>query len=231
MWLDDFLQFGRADLLRGYRFEVKIPLDIGQFAELRQCLYQNGLFPRRAYDDRLVNSIYMDTFDRVDYTDNTSGIGDRIKTRFRWYGSDLSQLVLERKIKTNKASRKEIFSLKNLDNLHPGKRAEADRLLQQNRDVLPLALIGPIFPALEVNYKRQYYTLDTDLRMTIDTDQMFKGLRPSPQSSFSKSPVHTVVEFKFPAEQRLRMQQMLQNLPFRVFRHSKYVVGTEVSSR
>ena len=139
--------------------------------------------------------------------------------------------MLERKIKSNKASRKEQFSLNNTDDIYPVRRSDLDRLMRKNRDVLPMVMMGQMFPVLEVRYQRQYLTLGKDLRMTIDTNQMFKGLRPSPQSSFSKSPVHTVVEFKFPATQRLRMQEAIQNLPFRVFRHSKYVIGTEVTSQ
>lgn len=224
-----FLKLTRPDLLRDHRFEVKVPLDIGQFAVLRQHLYQAGLFPKQAFADRIVSSVYFDTFERTDYDDNISGIGDRLKTRIRWYNDDLSQLVLERKIKSNKASRKEQTPLSNSDALYPGERSDWAALLRENREVLSHMCASPLYPALEVRYLRQYFTLGANLRMTIDTEQMFKGLRPYPQSTFSRSPVHSIVEFKYPAIDRIKMQRMLQNLPFRVFRHSKYVIGTEVT--
>ena len=224
-----FFKLARPDLLSEYRFEVKVPLDVGQYTVLHQHLYQNGLFPKRAFADRTVNSIYFDTFDRNDYADNISGVGDRLKTRIRWYDGNLSALVLERKIKSNKASRKEQKPLTNAGNIYPGERSNCEQLAQENRDVVAIAFASPVFPVLEVQYQRRYFTLGPDLRMTVDTDQMFKRLQPHPQSRFSRSTVHSVVEFKFPAGDRIKMQRMLQNLPFRVFRHSKYVIGTEVT--
>lgn len=217
-----------GNVLDEYRFELKIPLDIHQYHGFKQCLYQIGLYPRRVYESRIISSIYLDTAEYVDYDDNISGIGQRRKTRIRWYNDNISDLVLERKIKANKASRKELYPLNNPNLIIPTSPSLLRELLAENRDIPVRILSERLVPSLEVQYKREYFMLDNDLRMTMDVDQKFKRLSPSIQSNYSRSPVFSVVEFKFPATSRLKMQRVLQGIPFRVFRHSKYVIGTEV---
>lgn len=220
-----------SNSLEDFRFELKIPLDVDQYHQFKQSLYQIGIYPRKIYEARQISSIYLDTLDYGDYMDNISGIGRRRKTRIRWYNDDISKLVLEFKIKSNKASRKELYPLSNPNLITPNTPALLRSLTDDNRNIIPKLLSEPMMPSLEVQYMREYFMLDTDLRMTIDVDQKFKRLTPNIQSSFSRSPVFSVVEFKFPATARLKMQRILQDIPFRVFRHSKYVIGTEVSAQ
>ena len=213
--------------LNDYRFEIKMPLDRMQYEDFIPHLYKLGLFPSSPFPDRRINSVYFDTSDFSDYIDNTSGIGIRRKTRIRWYNGDLSELTLEQKIKANKASRKETERLTNAGLIEPHTKAGLRKILDENDTTLETLKMSPLFPVLEVQYDRQYYMLDTDLRMTIDLKQKFKRLHPAPVSHFVNSPVYAVVEFKYPAADRLRMQAMIRDLPFRIFRHSKYVIGLE----
>ena len=83
-------------------------------------------------------------------------------------------------------------------------------------------------PIIQVEYDREYFLLNEELRMTIDVNQKFKKLYPFQSQTFMNSPVTCVAEFKYPASKRLMMQSMLRNLPFRVFRHSKYVIGNDL---
>jgi len=213
--------------LNDYRFEIKMPLDRMQYEDFIPHLYKLGLFPSSPFPDRRINSVYFDTSDFSDYIDNTSGIGIRRKTRIRWYNGDLSELILEQKIKANKASRKETERLTNAGLIEPHTKAGLRKILDENDTTLETLKMSPLFPVLEVQYDRQYYMLDTDLRMTIDLEQKFKRLHPAPVSHFVNSPVYAVIEFKYPAADRLRMQAMIRDLPFRIFRHSKYVIGLE----
>lgn len=226
----NFFQNDPDGRLAEYRFEIKMPLDAGQYAHFTECLYQNDLYPQKAFEDRTVNSIYLDTIDRQDYADNISGIGDRRKTRIRWYNDDLSSVVLERKIKSNKASRKELYPLSNPDLILPTKRSALAQLLKENKAIPTRIRAEPLYPVLQVQYAREYYLLQKDLRMTVDVGQQFKDLCYSTSSRFTKSPVHSVVEFKFPAVYREKMQRILNNIPFRIFRHSKYVIGTDATT-
>lgn len=91
-------------------------------------------------------------------------------------------------------------------------------------------MIETAIPVLEVQYDREYFTLAEGLRMTLDVNQAFRKLYPIPRQNLQKSPVYCVAEFKFPAQKRSMMQSMIRNIPFRVFRHSKYVIGMDTVS-
>jgi len=215
------------EVLGDYRLEVKIPLDRMQYEEFLPQLYQLGLYPNKAYSMRRINSVYYDTLDFSDYIDNISGIGARRKTRIRWYNGDVSNLTLEQKIKVGKPSRKISDPLTNKKLYRPQTKDGLTKILAGNATTIETLKMSHLFPVLEVQYERQYFTLDPELRMTIDLQQKFKRLHPIPTSYFINSPVYAVVEFKYPALERLRMQAMIRDLPFRIFRHSKYVIGLE----
>ena len=84
--------------------------------------------------------------------DNISGIGKRRKTRIRWYNDDISKLVLEFKIKSNKASRKELYPLSNPNLITPNTPALLRSLTDDNRNIIPKLLSEPMMPSLEVQY-------------------------------------------------------------------------------
>jgi hypothetical protein len=213
--------------LEPFRYEIKMPLDRKQLEEFMSSLRNLGLHPKTPYPDRRVNSVYFDTTDFNDYVENISGIGARRKTRVRWYNGDVSKLTLEQKIKNNKASRKENTRLANPAGATPRTKDGIRRILAQNDSPLARTILGSVYPVLEVQYDRQYFVLAPDLRMTIDRHQKFKRLYPSPLDHFVDSPVYSVIEFKYPATRRAEMQALLRDLPHRVFRHSKYVIGME----
>jgi len=216
--------------LGDFRYEIKMPLDRMQFEDLLPSLYKLGLYPSTPFPDRRINSVYYDSANFSDYIDNTSGIGARRKTRIRWYNGDLSKLTLEQKIKSGKASRKETEKLGNADLVMPHTMDGTRQILAQNTASIETQKLAQLRPVLEVQYDRQYFTLGPDLRMTIDLGQKFRRLHGAPARTQVKSPVYAVVEFKYPAPTRLKMQAMLKNLPFRIFRHSKYVIGLEVTA-
>lgn len=218
------------DLLCDYRYEIKLPLEKVQFENLKQYLYQLGLFPITAYPNRRVNSIYYDTRGLYDYHSNVSGVAERSKKRIRWYNGDLSKLRYEKKIKQNKASRKESIRIKNELNIIPDTSRKLDQLLNQLEPCVEKIELELVEPILEVQYQRQYFLLHQDLRMTIDQEQKFRRLTPMADNIFIRSPVYAVVEFKFPANRGASMKSLLANLPFRLFRHSKYIIGVEASA-
>ena len=217
----------KPDHLEGYRYELKIPLEQVQLIEFQHGLKQLGLYPKRAFPGRQINSVYFDSHDLKDYVDNVSGIADRCKTRIRWYNEDTSRLTLELKIKKNKASYKESLKLKNTDLHDPRLYQDVRKIMKSHSESTENVLLRDVFPALEVQYEREYFMLDKDLRMTIDVNQKFRRLYPRPMKDLVESPVYCVVEFKFPAEKRADMQALMRNIPFRVFRHSKYVIGMD----
>jgi hypothetical protein len=211
-----------------YRYEVKIPLQVHQYFELERCLPGLGLYPRRAHPPRTVHSIYVDTPSLDDYLDNVSGVSNRQKTRLRWYDDSLETLALEFKIKRNRASHKRVFPLLSGGNL-PDSARGLDRLIRGNPEQPALRQLRGLHPILEVEYRREYLTLGSDIRMTIDRQLRFRRLYPLASQHFHPSPTDVVIEFKYPVEAERRARAMLAGLPARVFRHSKYVIGVDTA--
>jgi hypothetical protein len=87
------------------------------------------------------------------------------------------------------------------------------------------------FPILRNRYHRQYFvSRDGHLRATIDTRQSAWDLRFRPRlSSIARTdlPVGLVLEVKFDRHYRDQAAQLLADIPIRVSRHSKYVLGTQ----
>ncbi len=222
------LLIDNKDRLDKFRYEMKVPMDQPQAMMLKHRLYEHGLYPTSPFPPRRVQSVYFDTYEFDDYLDNTSGIADRIKTRIRWYNDDLSKLTLEHKVKRNKASYKESLKLDNPELIHPSDLKAIRPLLQKAG---ALTAIAGQQPTLQVEYDREYFMLRDELRMTIDTNQIFTRLYPSPAKTSQASPVYCVAEFKYPAPMRAKMQAFMRDMPFRVFRHSKYVIGMDVTAQ
>jgi len=214
--------------LDGLRYEVKIPMEAVQLSQFHHHLYELGLYPMRPFPPRKVSSVYYDTRNFDDYTDNVSGIANRTKIRIRWYNDDLTKLTLEFKIKKNKASFKESLKIANLQLYDPATRDGVRLILRGLNKTTEHNILLQREPIIQVEYDREYFLLNEELRMTIDVNQKFKKLYPFQSHTFMNSPVTCVAEFKYPASKRLIMQSMLRNLPFRVFRHSKYVIGNDL---
>lgn len=219
---------GNGDLRSNrFRHETKLPLQRLQYQELTPAFIGMGLHPRRTYVDRRIHSIYLDTPEFDDYYDGVSGLSRRSKTRFRWYQEDTEHVVLEVKRKKNKIATKYLFQMKNPSGLIPRDQSLLQSLVAENSDQFPAAIAGLYRPVLEVTYRRSYFEIKTGIRMTIDRAIQYRRLSPTPSQQEKRSPVDYVVEFKYPVGQETEFGQLLRNLPFRFFRHSKYVVGMD----
>ena len=209
------------------RHETKIPLQRSQSVELNSYLHQLGIHPKKTYPDRTIHSIYLDDHEYTDYHDNVSGISRRSKTRLRWYNDDTSHLSLEIKRKTNKVSEKQVIQLENTQGRLPFSRHEYLRLMRENNTGLSRSQFATLFPVLEVRYERSYFSLTPEIRMTIDRKIQFRKLYPHPGRRWHRSQVDMVLEFKYPLGEERSFSRILRNLPFRIFRHSKYVIGVD----
>ena len=127
----------------------------------------------------------------------------------------------------NKISDKRVIDLANPHQIIPTSCYELHALLQNNRSILPEALLSSYRLTLEVEYLRSYFQLAQDIRMTIDRNIRYRKLSPRRGLTMKRSPVDRVVEFKYPADNEVDFRNLLRNFPFRTFRHSKYVVGMD----
>lgn len=211
----------------GLRHESKIPLQRDQYVELKSALIQLGLHPKTSYPDRIIHSIYLDDHELNDYFDNISGTSRRSKTRIRWYNDQTSKLAIEIKRKVIKVSDKRIIELDNPAGILPYRRSDFMKLVRSNYEVLPASQFISLFPVLEVEYHRSYFNLTKDVRMTVDHSIRYRKLYPQPSHSWLRSVVDTVVEFKYPVGQEGAFESIMRNIPYRIFRHSKYVIGLD----
>lgn len=211
-----------------WRIELKVPLDEMQYQNLWSWLIGHCHRLRKSYPDRRVHSVYLDSPELDDYSENVSGVSRRSKVRFRWYDEDAVAMVLEMKIKQGRQSTKRLFRMENKPGLLPYDRQTLHRLVKNNAEVARVLRQKSVVPTLAVSYQRSYYELGDDLRMTIDHDIVYRGLYPHLMSLETRSPVARVVEFKTPVSLQPEMTRILSGMPARVFRHSKYVVGMDV---
>ena len=101
------------------------------------------------------------------------------------------------------------------------------KLNSENAEQLSAVFLSLYEPTLEVSYKRSYFTLQSEIRMTIDRKIQYRKLFPVTSWRMTYSPVDYVVEFKFPVGNESDFSNLLQDLPFRLFRHSKYTIGID----
>jgi len=214
------------------RYEIKFVGRASEHRRLQGWLRTNDAGFRTAYPDRIVNNIYFDGYDYDAYGQNLSGASQRTKLRYRWYGKSLTpdSGELELKCKRNH------FGWKLRTPIEEPPYQPGDTWSQVRRRMMRQA--GPEgrqwlgdhpFPVLINRYLREYYvSADEDIRATIDIgmavyDQRYK---PAPNLTRRANIAPTmVVEFKFAREDRSRAGNVIQGIPIRVSRHSKYMIG------
>ena len=185
-----------------------------------------------------VNSVYFDTLDVEGVLDNLDGASERNKLRWRWYGP--SWLVeyshLELKSKRGRVGFKELCPIQ--ASFDPRREATWDDVLaflrQQADDRFRVWLSQVSCATILNHYEREYYvSWDGQMRLTLDTrlavyDQRFSrcpNLRyPTPL------PDTMVIELKADAALADRLSDVLNTLPFRPERNSKYINGFLVTS-
>jgi len=210
-----------------YRFEKKVPMQVSHYSEFWHYLHQLDLCPRKSFPKRKVHSVYLDKLSFDYYQDNVAGISQRNKIRLRWYDEDLEKITLEAKIKHNKVSTKPSLKLLNNSKQKPLSSKIISDLLSENSVSANYADVKSLYPVLYVEYTREYYLLNKDIRMTIDKDIKYKRLFPMPLGQIENSVVDVVAEFKYDVNQQASVDRLLSGLPFRLFRHSKYAIGIE----
>jgi len=222
-----FFGFLKDIVMTQLRYETKVPLENFQLLDLAASFIAIGVIQKRVFPDRVVHSIYLDTPGLDDYCDNVSGISRRSKTRLRWYNYDTNTIFLEKKKKIGRTSFKEIEKLANPGKEVPRKTSSVKNLLSTNLGESATMISYLRHPVLEVQYSRQYFEIASGIRATIDRDIRYRRLFPSKRARTSKSPVTAVLEFKYGVDQRREFLNLIRGMPFRPFRHSKYVVGLD----
>ncbi len=217
-----------------YRYEVKFLLNEIQLSEFEFWMAAQTSMSE-AYPDRVVNSLYFDDVDYRAARDNLTGLPNREKFRFRWYGDAVDEKVidlrLERKVREGRLGFKQSCPLEmiedrllvtNLADLVSECREEFFQVGLMDGD-----LLSQLMPTLYVNYNRQYFQDINDVRITIDRSIGFSNVQANAQLFQSRSIPYSkkIVEIKFSPELKENVTHLIRSLHIAPKRCSKYLHG------
>ena len=182
------------------------------------------------FPDRWVNNIYFDMHNYRAFAENLSGTSSRTKVRYRWYGEIVGPDIgaLEVKCRRNYFGWKHRYDVleppyKTGNSYNDIRQALIEQLPPRGKRYIET---NP-FPIIINRYHRKYFlSSDGKIRVTVDTKQGVWDQRFKPFPNFEKRanlPHTLVVEIKFDRKDRQLGSKILQKIPLRVSRHSKYM--------
>ena len=214
------------------RLEIKFISDENNLAQVENWLKLNRAGFYRPFPDRWVNNVYFDTHNYFAFKENLSGASSRTKLRYRWYGQSntIKKGVLELKCKRNYFGWKLRFPVEHMPVDHTCSWKDIRMMmtdqLEENAKNWMAANPHPVI--INHYYRRYFVTRDDRVRATIDSQQAIYDQRYKPSPNFrsrSNIPKVLVLEFKFNRQDRIKASQILDGLPIRVSRNSKYIFG------
>ncbi|MBU0597573.1 VTC domain-containing protein [Patescibacteria group bacterium] len=220
---DNDYQYERKFYLPGFSREEIIAMVNSHPAIFTEIFYR-----------RKVNNIYFDSFNMKSYFDNLDGVSNRLKVRIRWYGNNLGFIekpILELKVKNNYLRGKiqfplPSFSINNNFSIVTIKKifreAKIPEFLKIELQSLDLAIFN--------YYNREYFLSENkNFRFTIDDNMKFHRLNNLHNNFFDSFSNYkdVVLELKYSQENDDFAASITNNLPFRITKSSKYVMGVE----
>jgi len=194
---------------------------------------------KKSFDNRNVNSLYYDTPSLDFASDNIAGDSKRIKIRARWY-SKFNENIFHSFSKENQSFNVEIKRKKNnlSDKILLAKFFfDTKNTLKDRRDFIndkvyfeiskhPELLKLIIKDIIFVGYEREYYEnfISSKIRLTIDRNLV--GSKVQSFFNFDKTLIsknYVIVELKFFKDSFQLVKNILDNIPFRQVRSSKYL--------
>ena len=220
------------------RQEKKYTFSSNDISKVRSKILDSKLLITRAFDNRFVNSIYLDSVDFDNYNENLAGLSSRSKARIRWYSkkqfgqiSEDAELTLEVKLRSNILGNKLSHSFKlPKDFINFG----ANDLIEYLRNIIPVGFLPHIDHCnactLAVSYEREYFEdFSNKIRSTIDSNIVYAcpeinildvGNMPIYISEYN------VLELKYPQDMGdVLVSLNLDDIGITPGRHSKYSVG------
>ena len=161
------------------RYEIKFSVNQNEMVEILYFIKKNKFY--RSYPSRYVNSLYFDTSDNISISNNLAGLSNR-------------HIVYKQKIDIDFLS-DQYINKNNLCKI----RKEIFKFIS-NQKKFDLRLIDFYFPNLLVNYKREYFELNKNIRLTIDKNIKFKNISLNKNVNYFKNVNYNqiVAEIKFP---------------------------------
>lgn len=218
------------------RYERKFVVTDRSLADVIALVRRHPATFREVYPPRIVNNVYLDSPALGDYFDHINGAPNRVKTRIRWYGElsgPVAKPTLERKLKQGMIGGKLSYGLAGFTVNGCVPRPELEHALDGS--VLPDALraaMRHLQPSLINSYHRHYFlSADALFRLTIDKQIRFftANNRNGWQNPYRNREVAIVIELKYEPPYEDRAGLVINRLPFRLSRCSKYVLGLETA--
>ncbi|MFK8056222.1 MAG: VTC domain-containing protein [Saprospiraceae bacterium] len=205
-----------------YRYELKFAIDLLEAEAITANILCHPASFSKAFPDRQINNIYLDTLDFDCFHQNVEGHPSRSKMRLRWYGQSdtpTQKSTLEIKHKQAELGWKENFPM---DANGIDSKADLMEAVQATRPSMSL-----LAPTLHNSYQRAYYlSSDEKFRVTIDTEQQFRmPFQRNQPLEMSTYPV--ILELKYAAEDAEFAREITDYFKFRQTKNSKYVTGIE----
>ena len=184
--------------------------------EYKFCLTKNQLFQFKnyfknnltiLYPERQISSLYMDTLDFMLYKNSLLVDIEKYKYRFRKNTDGIIDLEIKLNNQNGKFKFKENTKFKTFQEI---KYSIYDKKI--------------LYPALLVNYKRQYFNIDGHVRITLDNDINFTS---TPNRSLNKISVKEemfILEYKILNKNFFDIENYFVNNPVT---YSKYNKGIE----
>ena len=224
-----------TDRKQEFRYERKFPVKEGQLSmsHMKWNIKTNSFFFSEIYQQRQINSIYLDTNSFNLYNDNIVGQSRRFKFRIRWYGQDIEfakKPTLEIKVKYGLTGDKWLYSLPDFKVADLNQRTLI-RLSKENRvSDLIVEQLHFLYPVLLNTYERSYYlSQNKKFRVTLDNQMYFYqfshafGILPN----LKKSDTEFVLELKYMPEDDTMANGVSKQFPFRLDKYSKYITGCD----
>lgn len=214
------------------RLEIKFVAPVLEIGRMENWLRLHAGDFYKPFPDRWVNNAYFDTQDCLAYSENISGSSTRNKLRYRWYGKaeypDAGNL--EVKLKRNYFGWKRRFKCSDSPYSAGDRWADIRRTLAGKLGIEAKLWLDarPNTTILNRYYRQYFVTRDDRVRVTIDSrqtvfDQRYKSFPNVVHKT--NIPATIVVEVKFGRSDRDFASQLIQRIPIRVSRNSKYVIG------
>ncbi|GAA4976114.1 VTC domain-containing protein [Algibacter aquimarinus] len=218
-----------------YRYERKMFIENISRKEVEIYVKNHPAFFREIFYARNINNVYFDFIDLINFQDNIIGNVDRLKYRIRWYGdlfTEIENARLELKIKKGHVGTKKMFPLKNFKFCKGISGSDLIKVISNSSvDELVKLKVESQKPVVLNRYKRTYYeSLDKKFRITIDDEQMFCKINTF-QNTFLNRIIdndNVVLELKYNKSHDLEAQSILNKIPFRISKSSKYSRGVEL---
>lgn len=227
------------------RQEKKYTFGITNLSEVKKNIQDSVHSISKSYEDRYVNSLYLDSFDHLNYEENLGGISSRSKARLRWYSKKpFFKITKDTDIYFEIKIRKNLFGSKFIHKFNFSSDAilfNNNSMINYLRKILPLNFLPYIdhcsILSLGVSYEREYYE-DYTKKFRLTIDKNIKFIRPNFFEIFNFEQIETynleygVLELKFLKNMSNEMNNIsLDCAPLTPGRHSKYSVGINLISK